>query len=524
MRALLLVLLLASTSAFGDDVAFLVLEEDATKLVSGITEGLQSNDPLTRATAARVATVRNVQAVVPQLAARLATENDAMVARELIRGMAIVGGESHVDTLIAASARFPANMDEALADAYARGGAIDLYFRKLRNLRGVGDFFRMALWGKPQMVSYVAARLVGANDERGWRSFLDTLVEAETDLDPNVLGSALDATNDAIRTPAVWYVARNFAGGANRIAPAIRERLLAPRDGQGSESEEFGRELVRRILGGKASTAPRLLAWLRSEQGRAMLFASPDEVHDLLTREEIAALRSHCPKDNADCIPRKGRSLRDTARRAPRPSFFLPDHLPRNLARRLIDATKCSEPWTGSAQAQLDGQGRVRALNLGPLAPAGGCAKTLRTMMLLTLARNVSINSSRASGDVLYVKAARAVPCVDEEVPSNAIGATVLFHSDAVEPALPKERMEPLFPESVRRAMRMRGSAAIDIQALITSDGCVGALHLLKQSQWPELNASALLSVSQWKFEPARRNGEPVDALFSLTMSFRTGF
>ena len=482
MRALLLATFLLTTPAFADDTAFLVLEEDAGKLVAGINAGLESNDALTRATAARVATVRAVADVVPQLSARLATESDAVAARELIRGIAILGGESYADQLMAASARFPAGMDAALADAYARRGAIDLYFSKLRELRSTGDFFETALWGRPQLYTVTAAKLVGRGDEAGLRSFFATMREAKIDVDANVLSAALDAQTETTRTVAVWHVVMAYAGQGERVPQRMREVMLAAHTETGSDREEYGRELARRILGEEPRSNPRWIAWLATPEADELLGRVPEALDALYTREERRVREQRCKNTSMRC-PAPSSSTRVFPSYAVEPAdFILPANLPRGLAARIIEATKCRAEWIGVATAQVDAQGRVRTLNLGELAPKGTCERALRTMMLLTLVDNRSLASRRATPNVVYVRPARAVPCVDESLPSTTVG----LHRGGGEVQVPlvRTRVEPKFPEGVRAEMGGNSAVVTVLEAVITREGCVSAIYPLKQSQW----------------------------------------
>ena len=53
----------------------------------------------------------------------------------------------------------------------------------------------------------------------------------------------------------------------------------------------------------------------------------------------------------------------------------------------------------------------------------------------------------------------------------------------------------------------------------MTEEGCIASVRLLRGH--PALSLEAMTTVSQWEFEPATLNGEPVDIYFSLTVNFR---
>ena len=97
MRRVLFVLLLAAPSLFAAEpaeVAFLVLEEDRAAVQTGVAAALlAAPDALTRATAARVATVRDLADLAPRILDLLRTEQDPIAAREQIRAVAILSTE-----------------------------------------------------------------------------------------------------------------------------------------------------------------------------------------------------------------------------------------------------------------------------------------------------------------------------------------------------------------------------------------------------------------------------------------------
>src|SRR5260221_1951846 len=80
---------------------------------------LQSADALTRATASRVAAVRDVKASLPALRTAFGGENDSVAQREELRALLLLGDESDVDRALAAARKDPALMI-ALTDAVAR--------------------------------------------------------------------------------------------------------------------------------------------------------------------------------------------------------------------------------------------------------------------------------------------------------------------------------------------------------------------------------------------------------------------
>src|SRR6185295_7168331 len=78
-------------------VAFLVEANDPAALVAELTSALDSGDPLVRATASRVATVRAAAALLPKLRETLSHETDPNAAREETRAVVILGKPDDID-------------------------------------------------------------------------------------------------------------------------------------------------------------------------------------------------------------------------------------------------------------------------------------------------------------------------------------------------------------------------------------------------------------------------------------------
>lgn len=134
MRRLLLPLLFA-LGLHAQDAATVarLVNADAVD-TAAIEKALQSSDALVRATAGRVAMVRNATALVPSLRTRLTSESNAEAARELVRAITLLGGNDDVTFAASQLSRFPASIDAAFADALARtpGGNVSRFREQLR--------------------------------------------------------------------------------------------------------------------------------------------------------------------------------------------------------------------------------------------------------------------------------------------------------------------------------------------------------------------------------------------------------
>lgn len=76
----------------------------------------------------------------------------------------------------------------------------------------------------------------------------------------------------------------------------------------------------------------------------------------------------------------------------------------------------------------------------------------------------------------------------------------------------------PIYPELARAA---GAQGLVIIEATIDTTGSVIATKVLRSA--PLLDAAAIDAVRQWKYEPARLNGEPVAVLITVTVNFVLG-
>ncbi|HWS72149.1 MAG TPA: hypothetical protein VN605_08540, partial [Thermoanaerobaculia bacterium] len=117
LRALLLLLLALPTLADPlppAKVAELVRAAEVD--VAELTEALRGSDPLARATAARVANVRDAKALLPVLKEALAIEKDADAAREVLRAIVALGDDADIAAMAKLLPSYPPRMDAAFAE------------------------------------------------------------------------------------------------------------------------------------------------------------------------------------------------------------------------------------------------------------------------------------------------------------------------------------------------------------------------------------------------------------------------
>jgi TonB family protein len=527
MKSLLVLLAIASAAPKPVDVARLVLQKDAAAIVDPLRAALQGNDALSRATAARVIAVRDVKQLVPDVRVALDRESDAVAAREELRALGLLVDPAEIDDAIAKTAKWPASLDNDLAIAIARRGGVepvDIYFSKLSGLRSISrvDFFRIALWGRPQATTFTASRLVGSRDEPGWSAFLHVMEESSVAVNPAVLAAALNSGSEPIRVSAVWHVVRTYAADPSKLPQVIGDAITKDTDVR-SAREEFGRELVRRMSGLEKRDEDRFNDWLQSPEADPLLGHLGDAVYALLTDREYATRHNRCGVMPVGCAmpaKRPGSSRSVPSRMVARAAFQLPGELPAGLADQVA---RCPGNWLGLLSVTVDSAGRVQSVEAPPNMSFGACLKNVETIIRLSYATNTSVLSPLAMEDVIMSHARGQTLCLDEDSPSNAAPAALMRVGGTVTPPVKIHSVDPQFPARVLQAMPVGASSSVILEAVITKQGCVRSVRPVAQSPFPELNAAAIFAMAQWKFSPGRVDGKPVDVLYNLTVNFKAG-
>jgi len=516
-----------STIASADDtaaaIALLVTEANAEAVAARVGPALASKDGVARAAAARVALVRGLTSVVPQIREALAIENDPNAAREEVRALAILGDPADVDRARAATRKFQPAIDEVIARAVARRpDAFEIYAMTLRDAGYIPDanFFTQALWRRPAAAPAAGSRLLGMRDAAGWNAVLTALRESHLAMQPGVLGVSLNMPVEEIRTASVWYLVRSYVPDPSQIHENVRAVLAAPVE-EASMREAFGRELLRRMLGAERKDDPRWLEWLQSAEADPLL-GNDEALFEYFTEKEFLVRKNHCGIASYDCrMPSKQpATIKIPSKAVAKPAFFLPDVLPPGVAGAIIAETRCNGSWLALAGATSDTTGRVQSIDMKRVQMDTACDKAVTALMRLSLVTPSSIDSAMNSGTILLVHARKQPACLDE-APLGAAMSSVHHAGGQVTAPIVKRRVEPQFPESARVSMGHGKSVLIIVHSIITREGCVRAVDLVLQSPFPELNAAALMAIAQWTFEPGHLHGEPVDVEFNLTVNFR---
>ncbi len=101
---------------------------------------------------------------------------------------------------------------------------------------------------------------------------------------------------------------------------------------------------------------------------------------------------------------------------------------------------------------------------------------------------------------------------------SGLQGAAPDGHAAGDSQPTPAYQPKPTYPAFARR-LGHEGRVVIRIQVL--SSGAVAAASIERSSGYAVLDEAALASIKRWRFRPAQRAGQPVDATLNVPITFK---
>jgi protein TonB len=124
----------------------------------------------------------------------------------------------------------------------------------------------------------------------------------------------------------------------------------------------------------------------------------------------------------------------------------------------------------------------------------------------------------RSIFDAVRVPAPAPAPVRTQTEPARPAVPIRVKEGGLVHPAVLVHRIDPVYPALARAA---RVSGVVEIEGVIGIDGRIRELHVT--SGHPLLTAAALNAVRQWIYQPTRLNGDPVEVITMITVTFRLG-
>ena len=112
---------------------------------------------------------------------------------------------------------------------------------------------------------------------------------------------------------------------------------------------------------------------------------------------------------------------------------------------------------------------------------------------------------------------------------TSAAGSWVLRFAEPNHPGNPREDASELStPEAVRKvdpmyvaaAAREKVQGTVTLAALVLKDGTLANIRVVGSLD-PRLDSSAVAALTQWRFQPARKNGVPIDLEVLIQIPFR---
>lgn len=494
----------AAAAATPAAVARLVASQDDVS--AKLTEALRAPDALTRAAAARVAAVRAERSMLDAVRETLTNETNADAAREEIRALILLGSDDDIDVAVKAASRFPPRMDGVVADAIARLGAphaTDLYPTYVRPLRRLGDesnFFRVALWGSKEQAGAIAQKLIDDGDERGWQELMRA-AGCSGAIPQSVWSAALNSSSAPIRTAAAHALVERYAAG--HLPAELREIALVDLPEGATPDEVFDREMLRRCAGESAR---------KNDSSTAVRLHDHCAVASLFTPEELHAGGCEPPRVIADG---KNSSPVQPAQ------LTMSGLLPPGLTEAIIDDANCDESAVGLASVTVDRSGRVRQIEASHVQTPKRCLSALATIIGLSFFDPETIASAKSDEQVVVVKPPKDAPCTDAtSIAANAAELPARVGS-GVNGAVIAKRVEPEISHDLRKSITGKHNFAATVESVVTPEGCVRQMRLVNQTPYPAMNAAALLALSQWKFTPGTRDGEPLPVVMNVNVVFR---
>jgi periplasmic protein TonB len=76
-------------------------------------------------------------------------------------------------------------------------------------------------------------------------------------------------------------------------------------------------------------------------------------------------------------------------------------------------------------------------------------------------------------------------------------------------------------PSYTGEAMRARIQGSVILEAVVQRDGTLRDIRVIRSLDPGGLDRQAVLAAEQWRFNPGRRDGQPVDVLVTIVLDFR---
>jgi protein TonB len=249
-------------------------------------------------------------------------------------------------------------------------------------------------------------------------------------------------------------------------------------------------------------------------------------------RDTAAGSRGTSGDFDADIVYRDGKLLQDAVPEPPVPAAApapptavtgVGAPAPAPPTARTASAAPAAEP---APPAPVTGVGTPApappAARTASAAPAPGPAPRPPVAGVAATEPDVAppVPAAEAAGTTGRTSQARPRPDAPEPPAAPKPTKPSVAGLDASEPKIiPESMVQPEYPEDARKA-KVQGK--VILQALIDREGRVAEVEVLRSvPEFPSLAEAAVEAVSQWRYEPAERNGKPVAVYFTIVVEFK---
>jgi TonB family protein len=473
--------------------------------------------PLSRATAARLASVSQAQPMAQPLHAALEKEEDALAAREMIRALGILSPGTADEGLFAAARRFEGALDADLVQAVALRGAPALALvPRVAGLDAAGawrTFFGWATRNGTASLADAAGAAVASGKSDPWREILALAREEQVEVPDDSITRSLESTDAGVRRATLWHLLEVDHTKPAEGSPLARALAGVPEaNGGGDRSTLLAYELLGRTWGRPARDWRETLAALTPEEARGI--PATTHVRDRLRGPEREALMKARFADESERwvdSPNRGR----LAHRNPPESVRTADTLP-GLVEDTLAAAGCrgaGERWA-VLEARHDATGKLEQIGMAPLTDlASGCQLAARALLLTAAIPGERPPRPREVDVRLLPLFPTQLGCAGEArpAPPRRVG------DPRIEEPRKLRNVNPVYPSS---AVGDRRQGVVILEAIINRKGCVSSARVLA-SNHRDLSGAALRAVAQWRYTPTFLDGVAVPVVMTVTVNFR---
>jgi Gram-negative bacterial TonB protein C-terminal len=360
-------------------------------------------------------------------------------------------------------------------------GSVVLLANRDRGDTHAADIVRAALSSPDPLVRRAAARVASVAHPDAYEALLHALADEK---DPRVAGE---------------FITDALALGGKDVLPRVEPM-----------AQRLGAAGVQTIAGWYARADPeefltRLTDWSRTrgaEDRLAVLVAMVAAQHPELRERLVATWK---PIASAGIWKRTTEAF-DRA---------VTMRTPPGLAAQVLPSTLTAARCTGhrdtiaSALIMYAASGRPTRIELNVGGLSAACRDALSAIARISLDEP---NSGGQPQTVIVPMTPEFVSCVaqaDANVEPHPTSAAVTV------PTLTKQ----VRPEYTRAAMDRRAEGAEELDAILSSTGCVQYVEVTRELD-PDLDRQGIIAVLQWRFRPAMLEGTPVPVLISVELTF----